>query len=83
MKFCPECDNLLYAKDKHTLYCRVCKKEFEISSDENPDLKMSKRRSHEVDDLSPIIFKHGFNTEKITFSDRKAFEDYFGSSRDY
>ena len=77
MKFCPHCENMLMPKDKK-LYCKVCEVYFQVNKEDSNDFKLGKKIDHKEEDATPLISKEGFNSEKITGQDRKAFEEFFG-----
>ncbi|KKK46271.1 MAG: DNA-directed RNA polymerase, subunit M/Transcription elongation factor TFIIS [Candidatus Lokiarchaeum sp. GC14_75] len=78
MRFCPDCDNILIPKNKK-LYCKACDKEFDLGSD-NIEYKIQKKIHHDESETAPIILKEGIKGERISSSDRRAYEDYFSSS---
>lgn len=78
MRFCPECDNILIPKNKK-LYCKACDKEFDLGKDQE-DYKIIKTIKHDEKELAPIVVKDRILGERISGEDRKAWEDYFGSS---
>ncbi len=76
MKFCEKCSNLLIPRNGK-LYCKACDDKFEFSENEGSNYKIIKQISHSEEDLSPIIVKKSYQTEKISKEDRRAYEDYF------
>lgn len=74
MRFCPYCDNILIPKHK-VLYCKVCEKTFryDLKNDEYTIVQMIKHDNNE----STIVVKEGIKEDKITSTDREAFEDFF------
>lgn len=78
MRFCPECDNILIPKSKK-LYCKACDKEFDLGKDQE-DYKIIKTIRHDEKESAPIVVKDRILGERISGEDRKAWEDYFGSS---
>jgi DNA-directed RNA polymerase subunit M/transcription elongation factor TFIIS len=77
VRFCPNCSNLLIPKNKK-LYCKACEEFFDLEQQE--DYRIIKKIVHDEKESAPIIIKESFKGEKISQSDRKAFEEYFGSS---
>ncbi|MFX0042368.1 MAG: hypothetical protein ACFE8L_05615 [Candidatus Hodarchaeota archaeon] len=78
MRFCPECDNILIPKSKK-LYCKACDKEFDLGKDQE-EYKIIKTIRHDEKESAPIVVKDRISGERISGEDRKAWEDYFGSS---
>ncbi|MBY9008910.1 MAG: hypothetical protein KGD74_03480 [Candidatus Lokiarchaeota archaeon] len=83
MKFCPECDNIIFPKNKK-LYCKACDKEFNLEA-EADDFKIVKKIIHDEKESAPIVVKESMNNIKISARDRKAFEEFFdtGSAESY
>ena len=75
MKFCPDCDNVIFPKNKK-LYCKACDKEFDLKA-EADDFKIVKKIKHDEKELAPIVVKEKMNGNKISVQDRKAFEEFF------
>ena len=75
MRFCEYCGNMLIPRKKK-LYCKACDMEFELG-DNGKDYKIIKKILHDEKDVSPVVVREGLKGEKISASDRKAFEDYF------
>ena len=78
MRFCPNCDNILIPKNKK-LYCKACEEEFELDT-KSDDYKIVKTIKHDEKETAPIIVKEGLKSERISAQDRKAYEEFFGSS---
>jgi DNA-directed RNA polymerase subunit M/transcription elongation factor TFIIS len=78
MKFCPNCDNILIPKNKK-LYCKACNEEFELD-EQSEEYKIVKTIRHDEKEAAPIIIKEGLKGERISAQDRKAYEEFFGSS---
>ena len=78
MRFCTECDNILIPKSKK-LYCKACDKEFDLGKDQE-EYKIIKTIKHDEKESAPIVVKDRISGERISGEDRKAWEDYFGSS---
>lgn len=76
MKFCPNCNNILFPKNKK-LFCKVCSKEYGIKNTEFSEYVIKRAIKHNEHELSPIIIRSMNNREKISHYYRKAFEDYF------
>ncbi|MBY9014087.1 MAG: hypothetical protein KGD68_00200 [Candidatus Lokiarchaeota archaeon] len=75
MKFCPDCDNIIFPKNKR-LYCKACDKEFDLDA-EAEDFKIVKKIKHDEKESAPIVVKDTMNSAKISDQDRKAFEEFF------
>ncbi|GAF98299.1 unnamed protein product [marine sediment metagenome] len=75
MKFCPDCDNIIFPKNKK-LYCKACDKEFDVEA-EAEDFKIVKKIIHDEKESAPIVVKEAMGTTKISAQDRKAFEEFF------
>ena len=75
MKFCPDCDNFIFPKNKK-LYCKACDKEFDLDA-EAEDFKIVKKIKHDEKESAPIVVKETMNGVKITAQDRKAYEEFF------
>jgi len=75
MKFCPDCDNIIFPKNKK-LYCKACDKEFDLEA-ESDDFKIVKKIKHDEKELAPIVVKEKMGGNKISVHDRKAFEEFF------
>ena len=75
MKFCPDCDNIIFPKNKK-LYCKACDKEFDLEA-EADDFKIVKKIKHDEKESAPIVVKESMNGVKISAQDRKAFEEFF------
>ena len=75
MKFCPDCDNIIFPKNKK-LYCKACDKEFDLEA-EADDFKIVKKIKHDEKELAPIVVKETMSSAKISAQDRKAFEEFF------
>ncbi len=75
MKFFPDCDNIIFPKNKK-LYCKACDKEFDLDA-EADDFKIVKKIKHDESELAPIVVKESSNGNKISAQDRKAFEEFF------
>lgn len=56
--------------------------EIELNNSNQEDFKIVKTIKHDEKEISPIIVKDSLNREKIDASDRKAFEEYFGSTEE-
>ncbi|MHA1670019.1 MAG: hypothetical protein ACTSV5_05500 [Promethearchaeota archaeon] len=78
MKFCPHCENILIPKNKK-LFCKACNEEFEL--DETKDeYKIVKTIKHDEKEIAPVILRDNIKSSRISAQDRKAFEEFFGSS---
>ncbi len=75
MKFCPDCDNIIFPKNKK-LYCKACDKEFDLEA-EADDFKIVKKIIHDEKESAPIVVKESMTSSKISAQDRKAFEEFF------
>ena len=75
MKFCPDCDNIIFPKNKK-LYCKACDKEFDLEA-EADDFKIVKKIIHDEKESAPIVVKETMSSAKISAQDRKAFEEFF------
>ena len=75
MKFCPDCDNIIFPKNKK-VYCKACDKEFDLDA-EAEDFKIVKKIKHDEKELAPIVVKETMSSSKISAQDRKAFEEFF------
>lgn len=75
MKFCPDCDNIIFPKNKK-LYCKACDKEFDLEADAD-DFKIVKKIIHDEKESAPIVVKETMSSAKISAQDRKAFEEFF------
>ena len=75
MKFCPDCDNIIFPKNKK-LYCKACDKEFDLEA-EADDFKIVKKIIHDEKESAPIVVKESMSSSKISAQDRKAFEEFF------
>ncbi len=84
MKFCPDCDNIIFPKNKKLFFCKACDKEFDLDA-EAEDFKIVKKIKHDESELAPIVVKESMNSNKISAQDRKAFEEFFdaGSAEGY
>ena len=78
MRFCPECNNLLIPR-KNKLYCKACDIEFELEKD---DYKIVKRIRHDDKESAPVVVKQTLESSKISGEDRKAYEEFFGTSEE-
>lgn len=83
MKFCPDCDNIIFPKNQK-LYCNACEKEFDLDS-KSDDFKIVKKIRHDEKESAPIVVKETLASVKISSQDRKAFEEYFelGGAEDF
>ena len=61
------------------LYCKACEEEFELDTKKD-DYKIVKTIKHDEKETAPIIVKEGLKSERISAQDRKAYEEFFGSS---
>ena len=75
MKFCPDCDNIIFPKNKK-LYCKACDKEIDLEA-EADDFKIVKKIRHDEKESAPIVVKETMGSTKISAQDRKAFEEFF------
>ena len=75
MKFCPDCDNIIFPK-KQKFYCKACDKEFDLDA-EADDFKIVKKIKHDEKENAPIVVKETLTKNKISAQDRKAFEEVF------
>jgi DNA-directed RNA polymerase subunit M len=75
MKFCPDCDNIIFPKNG-IIYCKACDKEFDLDA-EAEDFKIVKKIKHDEKESAPIVVKETMNSTKISDQDRKAFEEFF------
>ena len=75
MKFCPDCDNIIFPRNKK-LYCKACEKEFDLDT-EADDFKIVKKIKHDEKESAPIVVKETMSSPKISAQDRKAFEEFF------
>lgn len=78
MRFCENCGNMLIPKSGK-LFCKACEEEFELGKDKE-SYKIVKKIHHDENETAPIIIKEGLRGERISEGDRRAYEDYFGSS---
>ncbi len=76
MKFCHECSNLLFPKNKK-LYCRTCNRFFDLNVDIKNEYHVIKIISHREMDFDPVIIKESLKEDYVSYEDRKAFEDFF------
>ncbi|MHA1239163.1 MAG: hypothetical protein ACTSQU_00080 [Promethearchaeota archaeon] len=76
MKFCPDCDNIIFPTKDKKLYCKACEKEFDLET-EADDFKIVKKIKHDEKELAPIVVKESMSGNKISAQDRKAFEEFF------
>jgi len=76
MKFCPDCDNIIFPTKDKKLYCKACDKEFDLET-EADDFKIVKKIKHDEKELAPIVVKESMGSNKISAQDRKAFEEFF------
>ena len=83
IKFCPDCDNIIFPKNKK-LYCKACDKEFKLDT-KAEDFKIVKKIKHDEKESAPIVVKETLSKVKISAQDRKAFEEFFdaGSAESY
>ncbi|MBY8988067.1 MAG: hypothetical protein KGD61_06395 [Candidatus Lokiarchaeota archaeon] len=83
MKFCPECDNIIYPKNQK-LFCKACDKEFDLDT-EADDFKIIKKIIHDEKESAPIVVTETITSTKISSQDRKAFEEFFelGGAEDF
>ncbi|MFX0034174.1 MAG: hypothetical protein ACFE9I_00860 [Candidatus Hermodarchaeota archaeon] len=79
MRFCPNCDNILIPRDGK-LFCKACEVEFKLDTSNPEDYTIKKSIKHDEKEAAPIIIKEGLKGEKISAQDRKAYEEFFGSS---
>jgi len=75
MKFCPDCDNILIPKNKK-LYCKVCERYFSFDI-EIGEYTIVQKIKHDNMESTTIIVKEGIKMDKISSSDREAYEDFF------
>ncbi|MHA2006702.1 MAG: hypothetical protein ACXABO_13090 [Promethearchaeota archaeon] len=75
MRFCTNCENILIPK-KNKLFCRACKKEFELDPKTN-EYKIVKIIEHEENEFEPIIIRKALKNHRISTEDRKASEEFF------
>jgi DNA-directed RNA polymerase subunit M/transcription elongation factor TFIIS len=80
MKYCPVCENILYPKEDNQLYCKACKKIYSLSESEKEEYENFKVLKTESPTEAPVVEKD--LTEKINDEDRKAHEDYFGTTNE-
>lgn len=78
MRFCENCGNMLVPKNGK-LYCKACDEEFDLGKNKE-DYKIQKKIKHDEKETAPIVIKEGIRSERISGEDRKAYEEYFGSS---
>jgi len=76
MKFCPDCDNIIFPTKNKKLYCKACEKEFDLET-EADDFKIVKKIKHDEKESAPIVVKENMSGSKISAQDRKAFEEFF------
>jgi len=76
MKFCPDCDNIIFPTKNKNLYCKACDKEFDLEA-EADDFKIVKTIIHDEKESAPIVVKESMTSSKISAQDRKAFEEFF------
>ena len=76
MKFCPDCDNIIFPTKNKKLYCKACDKEFDLEA-EADDFKIVKKIKHDEKESAPIVVKETMGNTKISAQDRKAFEEFF------
>lgn len=76
MKFCQDCDNIIFPKNNKKLYCKACDKEFDLDGKAD-DFKIVKKIKHDEKENAPIVVKESMNSRKISAQDRKAFEEFF------
>lgn len=55
MKFCPNCDNMLYPKGK-AFYCKICDEGFNLKTNKQEYI-LNKKINNEYDLMVPIIIK--------------------------
>jgi len=79
MRFCDTCGNMMVPRNGK-LYCKACEEEFELDPTREEDYKIAKKIRHDEKEAAPIIVKEGLKSQRISDRDRKAWEDYFGSS---
>ena len=84
MKFCPDCDNIIFPTKNKKLYCKACEKEFDLET-EADDFKIVKKIKHDEKESAPIVVKENMSGSKISAQDRKAFEEFFdaGGAENY
>ncbi len=84
MKFCPDCDNIIFPKNGKILYCKACDKEFDLDA-KSEDFKIVKKIKHDEKETAPIVVKETLASVKISSQDRKAFEEFFdlGGAEEY
>ena len=76
VKFCPDCDNIIFPTKNKKLYCKACDKEFDLEADAD-DFKIVKKIIHNEAESAPIVVKETMKSAKISAQDRKAFEEFF------
>jgi len=76
MKFCPDCDNIIFPTKNKKLYCKACDKEFDLEANAD-DFKIVKKIIHDEAESAPIVVKETMSSTKISAQDRKAFEEFF------
>ncbi|NVM16612.1 MAG: hypothetical protein HWN80_02780 [Candidatus Lokiarchaeota archaeon] len=83
MKFCPDCDNIIFPKNQK-LYCKACDKEFDLDAKAD-DFKIVKKIKHDEKETAPIVVTETLASAKISAQDRKAFEEFFelGGAEDF
>ena len=75
MKFCSECNNIIFPKNGK-LYCKACDKEVDLEV-EAEDFKIVKKIKHDEKESAPIVVRDSTDSNKISAQDRKAFEEFF------
>ncbi len=81
MRFCPECANLLIPRGGK-LYCKACEVEYELDTKNPEDYKIVKVIRHDDKEISPVVVKEKGQSSKISGEDRKAYEEFFGTSEE-
>jgi DNA-directed RNA polymerase subunit M/transcription elongation factor TFIIS len=84
MRFCPDCDNIIFPKNNKILYCKACDKEFDLDAKPD-DFKIVKTIRHDEKETAPIVVKETLASVKISSRDRKAYEEFFdvGGAEEY
>ncbi len=79
MKFCPNCDNILFPRKKK-VYCNACNEEFNLDLDNKDEYKMKLTIKHDEIESTLVVVKEGLKKNKLTVDDRKAHEDFFANN---
>jgi DNA-directed RNA polymerase subunit M/transcription elongation factor TFIIS len=75
MRFCPDCDNILFPKN-NKLFCRACKKEFELDP-KTKDYRIVKIIKHNENEFEPIIVRKTVKNIKYPIKIEKDSKNFF------